>query len=67
LTRIQAGAFMNERLFLVVVPRSVSFIAGDAFPVYCTVALDGGDANAAFREWVGRRKSGLSEAFERRT
>jgi hypothetical protein len=67
LTCIEAGTFMNAGLFLVVVPRSVSFIADDAFPAYCTVALDGGDANAAFREWVGRRKSGLSEAFERRT
>jgi hypothetical protein len=67
LTRIEAGAFAATRLSLVVVPGGVSFIAVDAFPAGCIVTLAGGDSNAAFREWVGRRQFGWSEAFERRT
>jgi uncharacterized membrane protein len=66
LTRIEAGAFAATRLSLVVVPGSVSFIAVDAFPAGCVVALAGGDSNAAFREWVRRHQSGWSEVFERR-
>jgi hypothetical protein len=67
LTRIEAGAFAGTRLSLVVLPVNVWFIAGDAFPAYCTLTLTIGDSNASFREWTGRRQPGPSEAFERRT
>jgi hypothetical protein len=68
LTRIEAGAFADTPLSsVVVVPVNASFIAGDALPAYCTVALAGGDSNMAFREWAERRQSGSREAFERRT
>jgi hypothetical protein len=66
-THIEAGAFAATRLSLVVVPASVSFIAGDAFPVCCTVTLAGGDSNVTFRVWSWRRQLGSNEAFERRT
>jgi hypothetical protein len=39
LTRIEARVCWNTNIFLVVVPRSTSFIAGDAFPRCCTVTL----------------------------
>jgi hypothetical protein len=37
LTHIEAGAFAGTHLYLVVVPGSTLFIAGDAFPSHCTV------------------------------
>jgi hypothetical protein len=67
LTRIEARAFTATYLSLVVVPVSVSFIAGDAFPAYCSVVLASGDSSSAFGEWARRHKSGSSEAFEPRT
>jgi hypothetical protein len=67
LTRIVAGAFAATYLSLVVIPVSVSFIIDDVFPADCTVALDYGGSNAALREWSGRRESGSTEVFERRT
>jgi hypothetical protein len=67
LTRVGAGAFAVTRLTLVVVPASVLFIAGDAFPTYCTVQLPGEDTNARFREWAECcGEPGASEAFERK-
>jgi hypothetical protein len=67
LTRVETGAFADTRLSLAIVPVSGSFVAGDAFPADWTVALAGGDLNAGFRAWSGRRLSGSSEAFEQRT
>jgi hypothetical protein len=55
LKHIEAGAFAGTNLSLIVVSMYVSFIASDAFPAHCTVALDGGDSTAAFREWAARR------------
>jgi hypothetical protein len=49
LTSIKGLAFVATRLSLVVVPVSVSFIAGNAFPIGCNVALAGGKSDAAFR------------------
>jgi hypothetical protein len=67
LTRIEAEAFAATCLSFVVVPGNVSFIAGDAFPIDCIIAVADVDSNASFREWVGRRQPGSREAFERRT
>jgi hypothetical protein len=50
LTHIEAGAFAITDLSLVVIPMSVLFIASDAFPDHCAVALFGGDSSAALRE-----------------
>jgi hypothetical protein len=67
LTGIEAEAFAAAALSLVAVPVNVSFIAGDAFPVYCAVTMAAGDSDAAFGEWAGRNGSGSGKALERRT
>jgi hypothetical protein len=52
---------------LVVVPRSTSFIAGDAFPSSCAVMLAGPDCNTEFRAYDAHGELGSSDAFRRRT
>jgi hypothetical protein len=54
-------------LSLVVVPASISFIAGNAFPPSCAVTLAGSDCDADFRAWTRRRQFDSSAVFERRT
>jgi hypothetical protein len=66
LTRIEAGAFAGINLYLVVVPGSTSFIAGDAFSSHCAVTSAWPDSKAGLREWNLRRRSGSSDAFEQR-
>jgi hypothetical protein len=66
LTRVQAGAFAGTNLSLVVVPGSTSFIAGDAFPPSCAITSAWPDSDAGLSEWNLRRRSGSSDAFERK-
>jgi hypothetical protein len=67
LTGIKARAFAATHLSFVVVLVGVSFIAGDAFPTQCIVALASGDPNTAFGDWGGHHESGSKEAYERMT
>jgi hypothetical protein len=41
------------------------FIAGDAFPAGCIVALTGPDSDAELAEWIMRRQSGSFDPFDR--
>jgi hypothetical protein len=67
LTRIEADVFATTCLSFAVASESVSFVAGDAFPVDCNVASAVGDSHVALRGWSERRQSGSNQAFERRT
>jgi hypothetical protein len=66
LTRIEAGAFAATSVSSVVIPKSILFAAGDAFPTTCVVALAGTDSDAELTEWTRRRQSGSIDPFERR-
>jgi hypothetical protein len=66
LTRIEAGAFAGTNFDCVIVPRSTSFIAGNAFPCYCDVTLAGADSDAVLRQGNLRHRSGWSDMFERK-
>jgi hypothetical protein len=66
LTRIEAQAFEETDLHLVVVPVSTSFIAGDAFPRHCDLTSALADSDTKLSEWNLRRRSGMSDAFERK-
>jgi hypothetical protein len=66
LTCIEAWACWATKPSFVVVPGSISFIAGGALPLFCALTLAGSDYHAEFRTWNKRRQSGSSDAFERR-
>jgi hypothetical protein len=46
---------------------SISFIAGDAFPVSCAVTLPGSDCDSEFTAWNTCRQLGRRDAFEHKT
>jgi hypothetical protein len=52
---------------LVIVQGNISFIAGDAFSLTCSVTLARPDSDAEIREWNRCRQSRSGNAFERRT
>jgi hypothetical protein len=64
LTRIESGAFTGTRLSFMFIPGGTSFIAEDAFPHDCAVALAGADCDADLSEWNLRRRSVSSEESE---
>jgi hypothetical protein len=51
LTRIEALACWRTNLSLVLMLRNIWFIAGDAFPAFCTVRLAWSDCDAELRAW----------------
>jgi hypothetical protein len=50
---------------LVLLPESVVFIAGDAFPCSCDVIIANIDSCEELNEWNEGRRSGSRECFER--
>jgi hypothetical protein len=55
LTRIEAAACRQTALSMVVLPRSTSFITGDAFPLSWAVTLLGSSRGVELRAWTLRR------------
>jgi hypothetical protein len=64
LSRIESAAFAGTLLHFVLLPESVVFIAGDAFPRSCEVILSNIDSCQEFNEWKEAHQSGSREAFE---
>jgi hypothetical protein len=64
LSWIDSAAFAGTVLHFVLLPESVVFIAGDAFPRSCEVLTSNIDSCQEFNEWNEARQSGSREAFE---
>jgi hypothetical protein len=66
LARVEAGALAGTYLYLVAIPGSITFIAGDAFLRHCAVTSAWADSHVELSEWNLRRQCGASNAFERK-
>jgi hypothetical protein len=65
LSRIESTAFAGTSLHFVLLPESIVFIAGDAFPLSCDVKIANIESCRELAEWNERRESGAAAAFER--
>jgi hypothetical protein len=65
LLRIESNAFTRTRLDSVVLPESVLFITGNAFPCSCDVRIANIESYLDLEEWNKRGRSGSGKAFKR--
>jgi hypothetical protein len=64
LSRIESSAFARTRLHFVLLPESLLFIAGDAFPCSCDVCFANVEPCRELAEWNDGREFGSVLAFK---